>query len=303
MPLVVARLGRHGHDAGAPPELGGEGAGQHLELADGLDGGLHDHRVERELVVVDAVDQPCVGVGGRAEGVEVRGAARVEGGLAGEVLAGLPGSDAGREVDERREVAAVERQLAHRALLDHLAHLGGVGARERGEADHLGRLGHAADFERRVHARALVDLQHDAAVDVLAEARELDRHLVAAGDQERRREGAAGVGGVDRGGALSHLGDRHACARDGRSLLVPHGPEDGAGGDLRMRAGGLQDRCSEQDEKDDRRRVSSFRLGHEAPPCHSAAAADRSAAPNHAGAGGGWRLRSHLAARLVRLFD
>ena len=46
----------------------------------------------------------------------------------------LAGRDAGDEVDERREVAAVERQLAHRALLDHLAQLGGVGARERREA-------------------------------------------------------------------------------------------------------------------------------------------------------------------------
>ena len=76
---------------------------------------------------------------------------------------GLAGGDAGREVDERREVAAVQRQLAHRALLDDLAELRRVGAGQRGEPDHLRGLGHAADLERGVDAGALVDLQHDAA--------------------------------------------------------------------------------------------------------------------------------------------
>ena len=122
VPFVRARLGRHRHDARAAAELGGEHAVQHLELAHRFDRRRHDHGVERVFVVVDAVDQPAVGVGLLAERVEVGGAARVERARAGQVLVRLARCHAGHEIHQRREVASVQRQLADRLLLDHRAH-------------------------------------------------------------------------------------------------------------------------------------------------------------------------------------
>ena len=124
--LIGAGLGGHGHDAGAASELRGEHAREHLELADLLDRRRDDHGVERELVVVDAVDEPAVRVRLMAERVEVGRAARVERAGAGQVLVRLPRRDARHEIDERREVAAVERQLLDRRLLDDRADLGRI---------------------------------------------------------------------------------------------------------------------------------------------------------------------------------
>jgi hypothetical protein len=114
-------------------------ARQHLELARLLDRRRDDHGVERELVVVDAVDEPGVGVGLVAQGVEVGGPAWVERAGAGQILACLPRRDAWHEVDERCEVAPVERQFLDGRLLDDGADLGGVGADDR-RAGHHGRL-------------------------------------------------------------------------------------------------------------------------------------------------------------------
>ena len=54
--LVRARFRGHGDDAAATPALRGEHAGQDLELAHLLDRRHDDEGIERELVVVDAVD-------------------------------------------------------------------------------------------------------------------------------------------------------------------------------------------------------------------------------------------------------
>ena len=82
------------------------------------------------LVVVDAVNQPAVGVRLVPQGVEIRGAAGVERARAREVLARLPRRDAWREIHERGEVSAIQRQLTDGALLNHGANLGRVGPDE-----------------------------------------------------------------------------------------------------------------------------------------------------------------------------
>ncbi len=170
VPFVAARLGGHRDDARAPAEFGREHTVQDLELAHRLDRRRDDDRVEGELVVVDAVDEPAVGVRLLAEGVEVRGAARVERARSRQVLARLPRRHARHEVDQRREVAAVERQLADGLLLDDRADLGRLGLDQGRPADDRRHLGELADVERDVHACPVVDLHDDALPDVLAEA-------------------------------------------------------------------------------------------------------------------------------------
>ena len=241
--LVVARLGGDRHDPRPAAELRGEGPRQHFELADGLDGRSDDDRVEGVLVVVDAVDEPRVRVRLRAERVEVGGAPGVEGARPRQVLVHLARGDAGSEIDEGREVAPVQWQLAHGTLLDHLPHLRGVGARQGRQRGDLGRLRQAADVEGDVDASVLVDLEHDASTHVLLEARQLHRHLVVSGDQERCGVSSIRVGHVGAGRALARLGDGYGRPRRHAAHRVLDGPRDRPGRDL-----GLE-RRSERDQE------------------------------------------------------
>ena len=102
MQLVAAGFRRDRHHARAPAELRREDAGQHLELANLFHRGRHDDGVERELVVVNPVDQPRIGVRLVTQGIEVRRAAWIERARARKVLARLARSDARRQVYERR---------------------------------------------------------------------------------------------------------------------------------------------------------------------------------------------------------
>ena len=180
----------------------------------------------------------------------------------GEVLARLARGDAGHEVDERREVAPVEGQLAHGPLLDHLADLARVRARERRERHHLGGLRQAAELEADVDAGALVHLQHHPAAHVLLEALDLDRHLVGAGDQERGDVGALGVGDEAARGALALVVNGDGGAGNDRALLVPDGPEDRPGGDLRERCGGCGGHHRQQGRREDGQGDAACLSGH-----------------------------------------
>src|SRR5262249_11248138 len=111
MKVVRARFGGDGDDACAAPELRRKGSGQRLELAHRFDRRLNDARVERVFIVVNAVDQPAVGVGVVAQRVEIRRGARIEGGSPRQILARLPWRHARRQIDQLREVAPVERQF------------------------------------------------------------------------------------------------------------------------------------------------------------------------------------------------
>jgi hypothetical protein len=228
---VAARLRGDGDDAGAAAELGGEDAGEHLELAHLLDRRGDDDRVERVLVVVDAVDQPRIRVRLVAERVEVRRPARVEGAGAGEVLVRLSRRDAGRQIHEGREVAAVERQFLDRAFLDDGADFGGIRPQQRRFGHHGRRLLDAAHLERHVDAGALIDLQDDAFADPLPEAGHADFDGVGARRQERHRVAARLVRDEAVARPLVHLAHGHAGARH-HAARITHGADDGPGRDL-----------------------------------------------------------------------
>jgi hypothetical protein len=142
------------------------------------------------------------------EGIEVRRAARVESTRTRQVLARLPRRDAWRQVDQRREVTAVQRQLLDRALFDDRADLRRVGADERRRRHHGRRLLDAPDLQSDVDPRALIDLQDDAFANRLLEALHVDFDCVGARHQKRRRVVPAAVGHVARSRALVHFPDR-----------------------------------------------------------------------------------------------
>ena len=163
---VRARLqGRAQHGAAGPPVLRPEGARQHLDLGDGVDGGL-DHvggaaeEVHVARVVVDAVEHVVVLPGPGAVGRELQGSARA--------LLGAGGARA--QARERGVVAAVQGQVLDDARGERLAHL----ARLRLEQRHLGhdlhRFLELSGLEADVHHRLLLEGQLDAAADRLPEA-------------------------------------------------------------------------------------------------------------------------------------
>ncbi len=105
-----------------------------------------------------------------AEGIEVRRPAGIERAGARQVLVGLPGGDARREVHERREVPSVERQLLDRPLLDDCADLRRVRPQQRRFGHDRRGLLDPSDFQQYVYSGALVHLQDDTLTDPLLEA-------------------------------------------------------------------------------------------------------------------------------------
>ena len=230
--LVGAGFGRHRDHPGAAPELGGEDARQHLELTDLFDRGGDDDGVEGELVVVDAVDEPRVGVGLTAERVEVRRAARIEGAGARQVLAGLPRRNPRRQVDEGREVPSIQRQFLDRLLLDHGPDLGRVGAHERRLANHGRLFRQRPHLERGVDSEPIVHLQHDPAACPRLEALQLDRYLVGARHQERRSVDAGRIRRERGRRVLVDVADGHQRAWHDRAGRIHDGAHHASRGHL-----------------------------------------------------------------------
>ena len=223
MEIVRAGLRGDGDHAGAAAELGGEDAGEGLELAHRFDGGGDDDRIEGKFVVIDPIDEPGVGVGAAAEGVEVGRAARVERGGAGEILAGLSGGNAGVEIDELREVPAVERQFADGAGADHFAEFGRFGADEGGGGGHLYGFRHIADRQLEVGAGLLVNFERQVLLHALLEAGLFHRDRVDAGHEERHVEGAGFVGNGAAGGILINFENGDAGAGYGGAGRIGDG--------------------------------------------------------------------------------
>ena len=255
---VAARLGRDRDHARPAAEFRREHPRQHLELAHLLDRRRDDHGIERVFVVVDPVDQPGVRVGLVSECVEVRGPAGIERAGPRQVLVGLPRRDSRRQVDQRREVAAVQRQLLDRPLLDDRPDLGRVRPEQRRFGHDRRGLLDAAHLERHVDTRALVDLQDHALPAPAAEALHVHLDRVGSGRQERRGVAARLVGDVAVGGPLVDLPNRDGCARDD-AVLVLDGADDGTGGDL---GGGWRD-AHRQESKEGRKQPGA--LKHDSP--------------------------------------
>ena len=137
----------------------------------------------------------------------------------------------GDEVDERGEVAAVERQLLDRPLFDDRADFGRIRPQQRRLGHDGGRLFEPADFEPDVDARPLIDLQDDAVPHPLLESLHVDLDRVGARREEGRRVAAVLVRDVRVRGVLRHLTDGDVGAWHD-AVRVADRADDGAGRDL-----------------------------------------------------------------------
>ncbi len=124
------------------------------------------------------------------------------------------------ERDEVGDLAPLQRQLDDPFLLDDLADAGAAHVNQRRGRFHRHGLLEVADGERRVERRRRADLQHDAGLDVGAEA--LQRHFEPIGaDRHVRHQPGAGL--VGDGGTRERgigLRRRHGDAGQDAAALV-----------------------------------------------------------------------------------
>ena len=81
----------------------------------------------------------------------------------------------GESKQQLRKIAAVEGNLRGVPVVHHLPDYGIFGLQHCRLAAHGDGIGYRAHFEHDVHARLLIDLQHDAGSGLLLEARRLRR--------------------------------------------------------------------------------------------------------------------------------
>ena len=178
------------------------------------------------VLVVEAVDDEVGVVGARAVDGEVRAAGAL----------GLL-ADAGHQVGEVGEVAAVQRHLHHLAADDHVALHGALRVEQGRRGGHLHGLRNGADLQHDVEPRGLVDLERDAALVQAAEAFFFDDQPVVAGRQVGHRVFPALIRfhfAELAGGGMAHL-DRGI--RNNGSGWVFYDADDVGGGALREQRG------------------------------------------------------------------
>jgi hypothetical protein len=131
------------------------------------------------------------------------------------------------------EVAAVQGQLPHRALLDDFSEFGRLSLDERSRFRNFDGFGHLSDLQQEIHTGLLVNLQFDAGPDFLLESPRLDGKRVGAGNEERGVVVSELVGRIDLRRALTDFGDSHLDVRHDCPGVVLHRSENSSTGDLR----------------------------------------------------------------------
>src|SRR4051794_15411467 len=228
--LVRARLGNDVDDAPARAAvLGRVGVGVDLELLHGVlrklvrraaRAGAAERLAEEGVVIVRAVNDEriqCAALAGEADVAEAYVA-----------------HDAGRGQREVDEAPAVGRQVLNRSLANHRGHRGAAGIDQRCRGGDGDAFGHAL-FELEVDGRLRADVDDDRRVLERLESRQLARHGIVAGRQQRDvvvpdrvrharpRQSGGGVDGGDRD------------ARQNAARVIGHAAGDGTVTALRKR--------------------------------------------------------------------
>ena len=178
--------------------LSAESTGLHAELLERI-------RVRRRIVDVQIwipIASPveliidAVGAGAARGDRQRSGVAEGEGGVAGAAgIARIEVSDAGRQQDQRRRVAAVQRQLDDLALFDCLSERAGLGVDLFGVSLHLDGFVQRAELQRDDRADSYVHRNHQAALLVFAERGRLRGQIICPRRQQRKDEPAIGGAG------------------------------------------------------------------------------------------------------------
>jgi hypothetical protein len=231
--VVLAGLAADQHRrAAAAAVLGLVVVRQHLELADRVDVGQDADAAGGELVVVDTVVEPVVGV--LTHPLGRYGHAAAVGHLAaralGQEAAGATGDGARAEQRQLDEVAAVQRQLGHLLGVDQLAEVGVAALKLHhgalaGDGD---RIGDAGERKREVDGQRRLHFENDTGRLLGLKAAHRRRDGIAANGQLRHGEAAGVVGHhlAYRAGPL--VPRRHDRAGEGCLRCIEHRAGDRA---------------------------------------------------------------------------
>ena len=225
MEVVGAGLQGGAQDrAPRPSVLRAEGAGEDLDLGDGVHGRLHDvggaaQEVDVARVVVDAVEQVVVLARPRAVGRELQGST-------GPLLR-AGGTRA--QASESGVVPAVQGQVLDGDRRDGVAHLAAPGLEQRDLGRHLHRLLELSRLQGDVHHRLLLEVQLDAAADRLLEALRLHLEPVGADPDRSEDVGAVLPAHPRQGERLAFVGEGDLRAGDDGPRRVLDRAQDGPG--------------------------------------------------------------------------
>ena len=125
------------------------------------------------------------------------------------------------QLGQREEVSAVQRQLNHLAVFDHVADLGRPGLQlRRGRADH-DLFGHARHAERELEVQHAPDFERDAALPLTREPGKTHDDIPLSDAQRREVEAALGVGHSfdDRAAGVVRRRDRRAGEQGAGAVL------------------------------------------------------------------------------------
>ena len=256
--LIRARLVDQVQHAGqAAPVFRAVASRLHLELLHRVDGRKHRHAVEAvhgRKRRADAVDQRLHQAAANA----VDRIAHLIVRIADRAL------HAGREIDQRVDVARVERQRLDARVVHDLADRRRRRIEHGGVGDDADRFVEDANLQRDVDERLLLHLQHDAFLHELLEALERRFQPIAAGRQIRDDVGAASVGRGLAAGVRARIDGDDGDAGQHGAIGIFHGAEERAGGGLRREGRRREDRedVDEEKETEDRERAPAARPLH-----------------------------------------
>ncbi len=216
--------------ARAAPVFGALVVGHDLKLRDGIRRRLH-HLIRKSLVagavgvVVETIQQ--VIAEGAAQSVHVERA------LASQHRDVAAGADrrnlhAGSQQDERRILAAVQRQFAGGFVSDDLVSLAGLGLDQGRGAGCLHRFRHLSDGELQIDALARTYVDLDIVRYGCREAWHLRADLVSPDSDRRELVVAAAVGCRGRGDVGFEICECDFRALNYSSGRVPNGPQNTA---------------------------------------------------------------------------
>ena len=204
--------------------LGRHDAALHLELLNGVHGGIDVNVAGAGIHVGTAVQHQVIGAAWASVDAET-GDEHAAVAKAVRRLGVRP--DVGGEYHERERAPAIQRQAGHTGVLDHFAHCRRRGIHQRRRAHHLDRFGHGADFELEIHPRLVANLHDDAGPQAALEALGFGRHGVAADGHSGHQIITGLVGGGRESGIGFGLGDADGGALNQGLLGIGDRPLNG----------------------------------------------------------------------------
>src|SRR3984957_11343199 len=230
MEQIRAALGHHGHDTvGGAAELWSDVVALDAELLDGVLRRDITNRVDIAVVDWSSIDEGRAVIGNSTRNCIFRKSIALHAGYRVCCLGSALGYDAGGQLKQVEDIAAIQWQFGDRPARDYLANGCLLCFQKRRSRRDFYRLAHVANLECSVDAGGTLHLYHNVESGEALETGERNVDLVIAGNQIDELIFAASAGGGCAGIASVDIHQSHGCIWDHSTSVVGNGPHDGAG--------------------------------------------------------------------------